>query len=371
MSDFFRRYLLAGFVFQSVVIGGGYATGRELIEFFMPAGPVGGLLGMGVTMLVWGAVMAVSFELVRLTGSYDYKSFFKVLLGRGWVLFEIAYVLLLVLVLSVLGAASGEIFSHVFGLPRLAGTLALLLGVAGVVFYGNTTVEKVLAALGATLYAVYLVFFIWCMWVFGDRIAANFSAADTEPGWFTGGLRYAGYNMAVIPAVLFCVRHMTRRREAIASGLLGGPLAMLPGCLFYIALMGFYPGIGEHAVPSNFLLDQLGAPWFAGMFQLVVFGTLVATGAGLLHAINERVSRVYAERTQEMPRWMRPAISLTLMAISVFAATAVGLIGLIAQGYGALTWLFIAVLVVPVLTIGVWKIWKLGRTGPAAVSGGA
>jgi uncharacterized membrane protein YkvI len=36
MSDFFRRYLLPGFVFESAVIAGGYATGRELVEFFLP-----------------------------------------------------------------------------------------------------------------------------------------------------------------------------------------------------------------------------------------------------------------------------------------------------------------------------------------------
>jgi hypothetical protein len=31
MNDFFRRYLLPGFVFESAVIAGGYATGRELV----------------------------------------------------------------------------------------------------------------------------------------------------------------------------------------------------------------------------------------------------------------------------------------------------------------------------------------------------
>ena len=33
-----------------------------------------------------------------------------------------------------------------------------------------------------------------------------------------------------------------------------------------------------------------------------------------------------------------------------------GLIDLIARGYGTLTWLFLAVFVVPVLTRGVWKV---------------
>ena len=51
MNDFFKRYLLPGFVFEAAVIGGGYATGRELVEFFLPAGAWGGLLGMAVSML--------------------------------------------------------------------------------------------------------------------------------------------------------------------------------------------------------------------------------------------------------------------------------------------------------------------------------
>ena len=90
MNDFFRRYLLPGFVFESAVIAGGYATGRELVEFFLPAGPWGGVLGMIVSMLFWSAVLMVSFELARMAKAYDYRSFFKLLLGRGWFLFEIA-----------------------------------------------------------------------------------------------------------------------------------------------------------------------------------------------------------------------------------------------------------------------------------------
>jgi uncharacterized membrane protein YkvI len=31
----FRRIWLPGFTFQFVLIGGGYATGRELVEFFL------------------------------------------------------------------------------------------------------------------------------------------------------------------------------------------------------------------------------------------------------------------------------------------------------------------------------------------------
>ncbi len=52
----FRRYLLPGLVFQSVVIAGGYGTVRELVEFFLSEGPLAGLYGIAVTTVIWSAV---------------------------------------------------------------------------------------------------------------------------------------------------------------------------------------------------------------------------------------------------------------------------------------------------------------------------
>ena len=109
-------------------------------------------------------------------------------------------------------------------------------------------------------------------------------------------------------------------------------------------------------LPAAFLLGKLGAPWFECAFQFAVLLTLVDTGVALLHAINERVAGIYAERQQAMPQVLRPALSVGLMLLSVYAASAVGLVALIAQGYGILTYAFIALLIVPVLTIGLWKI---------------
>jgi uncharacterized membrane protein YkvI len=363
LASVWRRYLLPGLVFQGVTIGGGYATGRELIEFFAPAGPAGGLLGMMVAMVVFSAVLAASFELVRLTRSYDYKSFFTLLLGRGWVLFEAAYVLLLVIVMAVLAAAAGEIGRNTLGLPPWSGTLALIAIVGALLVRGNALVERSTAAIALALYAAYVALIIWTLASFGDRIAANL-AAPVGPGWLKGGVTYAGYNLAAAVSVFFCIRHAVTRRDALLAGALAGPIAMLPGVLLFTALMAFHPDIGAASVPSSYLLAQLGAPWFELLFQLVVFAALVSTGVPLLHAINERVAQALAARGRAMPNAWRPLLACGVMALSAFGATAVGLVGLIARGYGALTWAFILLLVIPVLTIGLWKIHKLGA-GPA------
>ena len=169
-STWFQRYLLPGFVFQAAVIAGGYATGRELVEFFLPAGPWGGLLGMAVSMLVWSMVLMVSFELARVARAYDYRSFFKVLLGRGWFLFEIGYFALMIVILAVMGAAAGEIAHSLFGLPKLAGSLGMIAATGLMLAYSSAVIEKFLALSVGYLYLVYLVFLVWSVIAFGDRI---------------------------------------------------------------------------------------------------------------------------------------------------------------------------------------------------------
>ena len=77
-TGWFRRLLLPGLVFQSVVIAGGYGTGRELAEFFLGYGPRLGLLSMVlISTTIWSLVCALSFEFARKVGARDYRAFFK------------------------------------------------------------------------------------------------------------------------------------------------------------------------------------------------------------------------------------------------------------------------------------------------------
>jgi uncharacterized membrane protein YkvI len=102
----YKAYLLPGFVFQSIVIGGGYGTGRELVEFFLRESPAPGYLGMVVAMLIWGLILALGFELARVGRNYDYRTFSKALLGRAWVAVDVLAILSMILTVAVVGSAS-------------------------------------------------------------------------------------------------------------------------------------------------------------------------------------------------------------------------------------------------------------------------
>jgi len=208
-NSFFQRIFLPGFLFQSVIIGGGYATGRELVEFFLLSGPVGGLLGMLVATLLFSLVAAISFELARMTRSYNYRSFFKHLLGKAWFLFEIGYLLLGLLVLAVVGAAAGEMVATHLGLNQAYGTVALMTLVGLLVFWGTGLIERVLAGWSFLLYATYVVFVALYLSRYWGDFTQVLSTGEINSDWWLGGIRYAGYSLAVIPIIFFCVKHMS------------------------------------------------------------------------------------------------------------------------------------------------------------------
>ena len=354
MKSFFQKYLLPGFVFQSVVIAGGYGTGRELVEFFLSYGPSGGLLAIVVATAIWSMVCAATFEFARYFGVYDYRRFFQALLGPGWILFEICYAVLLAIVLAIIASAAGSVLLEALGIPYSIGVLAMTTAVGLLVFMGSRSIERFLSAWSFVLYAVFIVFFMVCFLEFGPAIREAFAAHPVRDGWPVGGLKYASYNLGVIPAVLFCVRHCSRARESIGAGLLAGPIAIVPGVLFYLAMVGQYPAVLDRPVPANFLLDVLGSSTLQIVFQVALFGTLFETGTAMIHAVNERVAGLYVERGRELPSWTRPAVAITLLLAGLGIAQ-FGLIGLIAKGYGTITWGFLAVFVIPILTWGVYK----------------
>lgn len=354
-SSAFRRYLLPGFLFQSVVIAGGYGTGAELSEFFLTQGPMGGVLAIGVSTVVFSAVAMATYELARQWQAFDYRHFFQRLLGRGWWLFEVCYVGLLLIVLAVVAAASGEIMRDTFGLNYWIGVAAVMISVGALVLGGNEAIERFFSAWSLVLYGLYVVFFAWCFRELGADIATNLSAEPVRAGFAWAGLRYAGYNLAVIAPVLAALRMHETRKETLIAGALTGPIAMIPGLLFFLPMVGMYPEIADAAVPSTILLERLGSRGFQVAFQVVLFGTLIETGAGLIHAFNERISGYQSDREGELQPWVRPAVAIGLLGLGTFISS-FGLLGLIARGYGTMTLGFIAVYVVPVLTIGVWRI---------------
>ena len=365
-QSWFSRLLLPGFAFKAVVIGGGYATGRELATFFMPSGPLGGVYGMLLATAIWSSVCALTFLFAFQTRSRDYRTFFRHLLGPLWPVYEIAYFLAIIVILAVFAAAAAAIGHAVFGWPDVVGAVILVVAIAAVASLGNDAVEGLFKWVTIFLYGTYALFVLFSFWKFGGQILSAFSTPAPNAGWVTGGVTYAGYNIIGAIVILPVTRHLRSGRDAVVAGLLAGPFAMVPALLFFICMVAFYPAIQAQALPSDYMLKQLAMPIFRLVFQLMIFSALLESGVGGVHAVNERIATAYHQRRKRpLPRGLRVGATAALLIGSVFIAGQFGLAAIIGEGFRWLSYLFLVIYVLPLVTIGSWRILQ-GKLTEAA-----
>jgi uncharacterized membrane protein YkvI len=362
MRRFVRIYLVPGAVLQSVMVGGGYGTGREIVEYFTRFGAGGGMLGIGVAAVSVAVIFALSLEISRAFSAYDYRSFFRVLLGPFWVLYEVLILALIVLVLAVIAAAAGGVIEEELGLPSALGVALVLAMVVLLTFYGRDVVTRMLAYWSLLLYLVFLTYLAVVVAVLGAPMNAALSAFAIADGWFVSGLQYVFYNVTAIPLILFAARGIETRRQAFGAGVIGALVAVLPALFLHLSFVAGGAAVIEAELPVYAMLGHLGIGVLTAAYLVVLFGTFIETGVGDVQGVLERVQAWWIERTGAglAPR----TCALVAAGVMVLAGllSSLGVVDLIASGYGTMSWGFLAVYVAPLLTIGIWRIVRSQRS---------
>lgn len=361
-SRWFRIYIVPGAVVQSVMVGGGYGTGRETVEYFTNFGFLGGAMGLGVAFLLIALVISLTFEFSRMNHVYDYRNFFKLLLGRGWVAYEVIMIIFFVLVLAVLASAAGNILRDHLHIPYFLGLAGMLVLVGVLTFFGRELIAKVLTFWSLFLYVVFITYFVVVFTQSGDVILRVIGEGEIVSGWAKSGFKYGAYNIAAIPVLLYVVRGFETRREALLSGVIAAVIALVPGLIFHVTFQAYYPEILQESIPIYWSMIKLGTDVLLIIYSVMLFGTFIETGAGMLQGINDRLDAYLTERHgTTLSRSTHAIIAVSAVTVSSLLSL-VGITTLIAQGYGTIAWGFFAIYAVPIVMIGLPKILK-NRTG--------
>ena len=366
----FGKFVLPGIILQSVMIGGGYATGREIVEYGAKYGALGWLSGLG-TFLGFAVIAALTYELIRLTKAYDFKTFMKTLGGPLWIVFDIVYLLFMVVIIAVMASATGNIVEQTLGLNYWVGVVAITVVVAILNFYGSRLIERFETLGTVALYAGYIIFAVLVIGTFGKNISTVFANHDTsfiEGSVSAGkalwsGVLYCAYNLVVMPATFFTIERQTRRVESVVSGIIGGVLATIPWFLTYFAVMCFYPNpdVLGASVPWLAMMQGTAGPVVIAIFGIVMGWTLIETSTGIIHAALERVNNGLKEAHKPPMTGKQQAILTIIVLVGSMVLSKVGIIDLIATVYNALSYAFLAIYVLPLITVGVYKIFKLRK----------
>ena len=369
----YAKYILPGVLLQSVLIGGGYATGREIYSYGAKYGAMGWISGL--TIGIGFALFAfLTFEICRIYKVYDYKNYIKQVIGPFWPVMDILTILIAIVLIAVMAAATGSIFEQV-GLPNIFGSVVIVLLCGLLNFKGARVIEKFESIGTILLYAGYILFTILVLVNKGDNISAVFASHDTSaydgsvtvPLCIYTGILYVAYNINSIPMGMFSLTRQTRRKETFISGIIAGLLMVIPWFLSYYAMMCFYgntASVGSDVeTPWVEMIKAVnGGPALLALFSHVMGWTLLETATGCIHMIIDRFDVALAQkgsaRLTDKNRGLITIVTLTLALL----LSRVGVVTLIEQGYTYLSYGFIVFYLLPTLLIGGYKIIKYRET---------
>jgi len=247
--------------YLGAVIGAGFASGQEIVQFFAAYGDLGlrGVILAGVMFAFFGSLV---LSLGRYWPTGGYQAILAHLFGsRLGSVVDSFLSLFLFLGICTMFSASGAIFYEHLYLPAPAGIffayaaviLFLVKGHQGLVSSYNLLVPlKILLLLSVATYAV-------CSQ--GSLHAGLVPELVTVPNqelWPLASLLYVAYNFSLAMVILAEYNEPSYRRTATLGALTGGILLGLVALIMFQALLLNMPEVMHYEVPMLYVAGKIG-----------------------------------------------------------------------------------------------------------------
>lgn len=272
-----------GFTYIGTVVGAGFASGQEILQFFTIYG-LKGLWAIGVASLLFFWVGTKMMLISRRIGAYSYHDLNHYLFGKyiGAVV-NILTPVILFGVTTVMLAGTGSIFEEQLMLHYQIGIVFTLL----LTYLVMTKGMNAILAVNSFVVPLMLIFTVIVSW---DTVSTHGIFVPMEQSnslkWLIVPLIYTSFNLAMAQAVLVPLgKEIDDDRVLIWGGLIGaiGLGLMLIGSSY--ALSSHMPNILQYEIPMGTLILGLGKVMHL-LFILVIFGeiftTLIANVYGLV-----------------------------------------------------------------------------------------
>ncbi|MEG1930021.1 MAG: hypothetical protein RR131_02660 [Anaerovorax sp.] len=228
------------FLFVGAIMGAGFASGREIWQFFGVFGSksYGGIAIVSFLFIFFGMM---SIKVSQKLGSTDIVKmilpFENPVLERilGWIIVGFLF-----LIYTTTSAAGGALFQEQLGLHKAVGGIFLMLVMVATVLGGFQRISKYFKWIVPTLLVV--VFGICMYIVFADIPPSNMEtmaeSSPMAPTWYFSAIIYISYNMLGGIVILGSSAHQgvgknTALKGAVLGGVLLGIFVLIMNCALF------------------------------------------------------------------------------------------------------------------------------------------
>ena len=324
------------------VVGAGFASGQETLQFFVAYGLTG----------IWGIIAAtllfffVGYTVLMLGKNLRAKSHVDIVrFTNGKVpgfLIDMIITVFLFGALAAMIAGAGAIFEEQFHISPLWGTLFMAVVSLVTVITGTKGVINAISAVVPFLIVSVLLISVWTLTqnpITPQDIQAASSLKGATPNWLLSAVNYASYNLVIAIAVLTPMGAQAKEKKKLFWGALLGAAGLGIGILaIYFCVLTSIGEASSMEVPMIGIASKI-SPLLQFLFAIVLFAEVYTTAIGNLFGFVQRIPY----------RFSRIRI-IALTAVGAFFAGQLGFSNMVrylypAVGYGGLLF-FLGVLYV-------------------------
>lgn len=340
------KVLMTASAFIGVIVGAGFASGQEVLQYFTSFG-LPGIFAVFISTVIFAYIgmMLVFLGSKAQTTSYNtviYKiSHFKIV----GIIVDCVLVFTLFGVGVVMIAGAGANLNQQFGIPHIIGAVLM---VVLVMLTGMLKVDKVVAVIGSI--TPFLIIFVVIISVYsfstmnGSFTELNETAQSHGPffpNWFIAGLNYATFNTSVGAAMAIVMGSAEKdRKTAALGGLIGGLGLGVMILLSYFAIFSKIETIGELEMPMLGIVNDI-SPVLGIIMAVVIFGMIFNTAISMFFAFVSRFMPVETRRFNIM-------LAVTLAAGLLLSG--IGFTDLVSHFYGAIGYMGLVLIIVLIIT---------------------
>jgi uncharacterized membrane protein YkvI len=278
-------------VYVGTVVGAGFATGREIVEFFSRFGFIGflSILLSGYLLIVLGS------KLMRIAAQINAVSYQELnihLFGK-WAGKAINIIMLFMLlgVCAVMLAGAGAVFQEQLGLTKNIGIFITIILSFIVMLVGT----KGIFAVNSFVVPLMICFSLMLMIISvrqSDFIEHFFNIPYAVDGWKSvlAPFSYAALNLALSQAVLVPIANEIKDDWTIKwGGILGGAALTLILISSHLTLI-MLPDVELYEIPMAIIMKQM-APFFYWIFVLVIYGEIFTSVIGNVFGLDRQIKQ--------------------------------------------------------------------------------
>ncbi|WP_251553819.1 hypothetical protein [Neobacillus muris] len=278
-------------VYVGTVVGAGFATGREIVEFFSRYGFFGfiSILMSGFLFIILGSKLMRTAAQI---GAKSYQEFNNYLFGR-WAGSVINLLMLFMLlgVCAVMLSGAGAVFEEQLEIPKNMGILltiilsyiVMLLGTRGL-FAVNAFVVPLMVSFSLFLMVLSL--------KLPNFVQQFLYIPPSVVGWKTAisPFSYAALNLGLAQAVLVPIATEVKNDWTIKWGGILGGLALTFILIGSHATLIMLPNVELYQIPMAIIMKNY-APFLYGIFVLIIYGEIFTSVIGNVFGLDRQLQQ--------------------------------------------------------------------------------